>query len=323
MKFLKIILFSLALPLFAESSIKDADSSSSWLYLNESTRKSYSVKEYDELTDPDKELRRAKLKFKFFYLGESVSHIDSLFTDDLSMERNMYLKLYSNTEAIDTDEVPIVISRRSRKKLVERMKKLEIGTEIVLYGALSKVKVSRAVKAKNKQLAKKGHYCFMVSDAYLGYLEELGFSDSKSSKDKQEDVDIGNLDLKLKSLLGRKISFTATYGKRNSQIVWNFKSNTDTYSNRKYMQIVCKDETLTYSYLLLNRKSKSSLDTLLKSKPGDKIKITATVKPSPGGRLERGEEYILLIDSIETPTKEQTMLRRNDVPESTVKEWEY
>lgn len=322
MKFLKIILLSLSLPLFAENSTKEADTSSSWLYLNEQTRKSYSLKEYDELTDPDRELRKAKVKFKFFYLGESVSNIDALFTDDLPMDRYMYLKLYSNTESIGTNDIPIVISRRSRKKLIERMKSLEIGTEFILYGALSKVKISRAVKAKNKQLAKKDFYCFVVNDAYLGYLEKLGFSNSKPNKDKQEKVDISNLDLTLKKLLGRKISFTATYQKRNSKIEWNFKSNTDIYSNSKYVQIVCGEETLGYSYLLVNRKSKSSLDVLLKSKAGDKLNIVATVKPSPGGRLERGDEYILLIDSIETPTKEQ-VLRRNDVPESTVEEWDY
>ncbi len=321
MRYFNFLFFLLVLPVWAEDEFAEADGSSAWLYLNESSRKAYQLRDHEDLVDPGKDLRKEKIKMRFFYLGESTDHIDDVFAGDLPADRYMYLKLYSNTESIDVEDIPIVISRRSRKKLIERMVFLEEGTEIVLYGSLRKVKIPRELKSKNKNLAKKDLYCFMVTDAYLGYLEELKFSGSSVETDRVVNLDSRYIDLKIKQVLGRKISFTASYLKRKSEIGWQFKQAPALYSNRKYLQILCKEASLKNCYLLVNRKSEKNLEVLQEINQGDKISITAEVKPSPGGRTDRGDEYILLIDTILPP--EKTQLRRNDVPEYDDDAWEY
>lgn len=127
--------------------------------------------------------------------------------------------------------------------------------------------------------------------------------------------------MKLKSSLGRKVSFTATYQKRNTQIDWSFKTTPSLYSNRKYLQIVFADDALKNCYLLVNRKSEKTLELIQKVKQGDKITILADIKPSPAGKTDRGDEYVLLVDSMTPPAKEQQ--HRNDVPEYDDDSWEY
>jgi len=300
----------------AQNKESKADSSTTWLYLSEASRKNYHSHEFDSLKNPTKEMRTEKIKTVVTFHGFAEKPASSFFLSEYPRDRYEYLKPHDEELPYTSEDFPVIFSKRSRKRLLERMDKLEEGTDITLYGIVKKAKSRRSSSSTKER------FCFMVVDAYLGVIESQQFVEEAEEIERVVEVETRFINLKLKRLINRTVSFTATFASRKSEIDWLSSESSAflTYSSRKFIQFVCSDKSLTDCKLLIPRELEDNLRELYDLIPGDRVEITAKVKLLTPKTSTQAARYVLVVDDLD---KSVSTGSPNNVPESNEEKWSY
>lgn len=301
---------------FRQEKENKADTSSSWLYLSEASRKNYHSHEFSELKTPTKEMRTEKLKVVVPFHGFAGKPSSSFTLAEYPADRYAYLKPHGEEIPYTVEDFPVIFSKRSRKRLLQRMEKLDVGTSITLYGILKKAKSRRSSSSTKER------FCFMVVDAYLGVVEAQQFVEETEEIERVVELESRFINLKLKRLINRTISFTATFASRRSEIDWlpNEGSAYLVYTNRKYVQFTCSDKSLKDCKLLVPRALENNLRELYSLTAGDRVEITAKVRLLSPKSSSQKARYILLVDEL---AKSVSTGGPNNVPESKEENWTY
>lgn len=314
MKYIFIILAFFCFILSAEDSkTKAADNAENWLYLSTTARKSYNFHAFESLQKPSKELRVEKLKTTLPFYGFMDKSSSPLYFAEYPPERYAYLVPPNFESSESLSDLPIIFSKRSRKVLLQRLKDIELGTPMTLYGILK--------KGKSRRSSAKERFCFMVVDAYLGEFETAASNEGTNKKERIVNLETRFINFRLKHLINRKLAFTATFEGRKSETAWYLTdSDFQSYSHRKYIQISCADKSLASCTILIPREQENTLRTLFELMPNDRIELTAAVMLQSSRTSSQTASYILVVQELE---KALTTSSPNNIPESTEENWDY
>lgn len=281
-------------------------------YLSEMAKEQYSSVKYNDLKLAPKRFKNKKLNMELTFMG-SPSDISSFYESRMPVKRYLYLKV---EDQYDEGEVPVIISRRSRKNVITKLLETDNGSTVTVYGKIKKIARKRRDLYRSYN---DNPYYFKVDDLDSGSVIDIknqaasGKKPGDFEESNYKKVKAKNLDLLANKYIGEKITFTYRYQGRDSEITFYLR---ELFRDDQYIQL----QTMNYindrfsndtenrilaGFALIGKKDNMDMvNTLLELERGDSINVYGTLNKYSNSRHGNGKiQYYILIDKLEPAKK--------------------
>lgn len=271
-------------------------------YLSDLKREQYELVEYNDLLQAPKKFYRKQLKIKMPF-RENASQIPYLYGQVMPQSRYYYFSPPTSQGVYgyyNSRDVPIIVSRKSKSKLIDYLLTLDKGTQVVLFGQLRKV--SRRYSNRYGD-----HY----SPYYL-YIDDFGLNANFSkaaredaTEEDYEQVEAKNLDLLANRYLEKRIKTRFTYLGRRAGVEYSLRGK---YPDDAYFQLESgqysppsgsKTRPLKAFNLIGGKNNMELVNALLEIKNGDEIDLYGILQKHVNTHYQPEKvSYYILLDKI-------------------------
>lgn len=286
----------------------------SYDYIGGKSREDYTETVYHDLTNKSMADVARKIKFNLFFRGESDSALKPVYETAFPNDKYYCLNASSHKQK-KKDLVPILLSRRSKKKILERLSNFYPGGEIVVYAKVERIRISKKDR-KDKNLGKEQVYALTVDDIYLHGIKS-------SSKDEIVTLLDSGVPAGLDTLLGNKVLLKTTFKSLTVPTQWKYVAKGENpFSNSTY-QILRTSFKEDHCYLIISKLKDEVLETLTTVNSGKEITIQGKLIPYPANNIGFDKYFCIEVDNVILIEQEQKEGSRLSIPEKFVEDWQY
>ncbi len=283
-------------------------------YLGGKSREDYAETIYHDLTNKSIAEVDRKVKFKLFFHGEISSDLRPIYESAFPSDK-YYCFESSLAKHKKKDFIPILLSRRSKKKLLEQLSDFYIGGEMVVYAKVEKLRIPKKER-KDKNLGKEQIYALTVDDIYLHGIKT-------DSKDEELSLLDSGVPAGLNSLVGSDVSLKTTFKSLVVTPQWKYVAKGDNPFNNISYQVLRTSFKEEFCYLVISKSKAKVLETLTTVNSGREITIHGKIIPYPANNMGLDKYFCIEVNNVILIEQEQEEGSRLSVPEKFVEDWQY